>query len=111
MHRWFSTLAAAARSPDTYHVAAALTHAGKSFATPRLIVNAEEAARVEVSGSAGYTLALTVLPQANDEIRVLADLASPHGAMTPELLVQPGRTTRVSIGELGLELTVNPAQP
>ncbi len=92
--------------PVAYEVSANLTHAGKSFAAPNAVVRANRPASVEVSGPDGYTFMLTVTDLAPDQIQVAVQVDSSYGAMAPTVVVRPGETANVSMGELGLELTV-----
>jgi hypothetical protein len=98
--------ASAAATPDTYEVSATLSHAGQSFAAPSAVVKADQRASIEVSGAEGYKLTLTVTDLAPDEIQVNASVDSPYGAMKPTLIVRPDQPASVSVGDLGLELTV-----
>lgn len=97
---------ASATSPDTFAVSAKLTHGDHAFAEPSAVVLAGTPATLEVSGADGYKLTLTVSEISADEIQVAADLESSHGSMAPTLVVRPGQVASVSVGELGLELTV-----
>jgi len=96
-----------ASPPNSYAVSAKLTHAGQSFAEPSAIVLAGKPASIEVSGPDGYKLTLTVSDIAAREIQVVANLDSSHGSMAPTVIVRPGQPASVSIGDLGLELTVS----
>lgn len=93
--------------PGTYEVSAKLTHAGQPFAEPSAVVRANTPASIEVAGPNGYKLTLTVTDMAPDKIQVAADLDSPHGSMAPTVIVRPGQPASVSVGNLGLELTVS----
>ena len=100
-------VSAFASPPGSYDVSAKLLHAGKSFATPSATVGADKPASIEVSGVDGYKLTLTVTDLAPDKIQVAANLDSSHGSMAPTVVVHPGQPANVSVGDLGLELTVN----
>ena len=105
----FSAFAASsfAIPPGLYEVSAKLSHAGKSFATPSATVRAGQPANIEVSGPDGYKLTFTVTDLAPDKIQVAASLDSSHGSMAPTVVVRPGQPASVSVGNLGLELTVS----
>ena len=92
--------------PGAYEVSAKLMHAGQPFATPNAVVLADKPASIGVTGPGGYKLMLTVTDIAPDKIQVAASLDSSHGSMAPTVVVRPGRPASVSVGELGLELTV-----
>lgn len=98
---------ATAASPPVFSVSVRLTDGERTFATPSVVVRANEPARVEVSGVDRYALTLTVSDVAVDEIQVVADLDSARGSMTPTVVVRPGEAARVSVGKLGFELTVD----
>lgn len=106
----FAALASAASCAfsggETYTVTATLLHNGESFGEPTAIVKSDTPASVEVSGPDGYKLSLTVTDLASDEIQVSAKLDSSHGSMEPVLVVSPAKPATVTIGELGLRVTV-----
>lgn len=97
----------AAYAADAYAVSAKLSHQDKVFAEPSAVVRAGEAASMEVSGSNGYKLALTVRELAANKIEVVAAVDSAHGAISPTFVVAPGVPASIKVGEIGLVLTVN----
>ena len=98
-----SSIAAAASS---YEVSATLSHAGKAFASPSATVLGDQPATIQVSGKDGYKLTLIVTDVSADEIKVVASLDSSHGSMAPTVVVRPDQAAAVSVGDLGLKLTV-----
>ena len=96
-----------ANQPGSYAVSAKLTHAGQSFAAPTAVVLANKPASIEVSGPDGYKLTLTVTDLAPDQIQIAAQVDSLRGSMAPTVVVRPDTPARVSVGDLGLELTVS----
>lgn len=98
-----SSLAAAS---DSYKVSVKLSHAGNSFSEPSAVVLADKPASIEVSGTDGYKLTLTVTDLAVDQIQVVASLDSAHGSMEPTVVVRPDQPATISVGDLSLELTV-----
>jgi len=98
-----SSIAAAAAS---YEVSATLSHSGRSFASPSATVLADKPATIQVSGKDGYKLTLIVTDIAADEIKVVASVDSSHGSMAPTVVVRPDQPATVSVGDLGLKLTV-----
>lgn len=90
----------------SFAVSAKLMSAGQTFAEPQALVLADSPATIEVAGSDGYTFLVIVSDIAADQIRVVADLESSHGSMTPIIFVRPGEPASVWVGDLGLELTV-----
>lgn len=96
-----------ASPPDSYEVSAKLTHVGQAFATPSIVVLANKPASIEVAGPDGYKLMLTVTNLAPDKIQVAAHLDSTYGSMAPTVVVRPDTSVSVSVGDLGLELTVS----
>ena len=91
---------------ETYKVTATLLHKGKSFGEPTTIVKSDSPASVEVSGSDAYKISFTVTNLASDKIQVSAKLDSSYGAMEPVLVVRPAHPATVTVGELGLIITV-----
>ena len=96
-----------ANPPGSYAVSARLTHAGQAFAAPSAVVLANKPASIEVTGPDGYKLTLTVTDLAPDKIQIAAHLDSSHGSIAPTVVVRPDKPASVSIGDLGLELTVS----
>jgi hypothetical protein len=97
----------AARAAGPYAVSAKLSHQGKVFAEPSAVVRNGEPASIQVTGPSGYTLALTVTELAADKIQVAAAVDSPHGRIAPTVVVRPGVPASISVGEVGLSLTVS----
>ncbi len=91
---------------ESYTVTATLLHNGKAFGEPTAIVKGDTPATVEVSGTDGYKLSLTVSDLASDQIRVSAKVDSSHGAMEPVLVVRPAKPATVTVGDLALTVTV-----
>ncbi|WP_162615842.1 hypothetical protein [Solilutibacter oculi] len=96
-----------ASPPGSYEVSAKLTHGGQAFAAPSAVVLANKPASIEVTGPDGYKLTLTVTDLAPDKIQVAAHLDSAYGSMAPTVVVRPDKSASVSVGDLGLELTVS----
>ncbi len=90
----------------TYDVSAVLLHQGDAFASPSAVVKEGVPAINEVHGQDGYRLSLTVTEIARDEIKVDATVNSPHGTITLTVTVRPRQPATVTIGDLGLILTV-----
>lgn len=93
-------------TPASYEVTATLSHAGKSFASPSAVVQADKPASIEVSGADGYKFAFTVSDLTSDTIKVVASLDSLYGSMEPTLVVYPGQPASVAVDDLMLEITV-----
>lgn len=98
--------ATTAMQADVYTVSARLTHAGQSFAEPSIVVFADKPASVESTGPDAYRITLTVSGSSADQIQVAADIDSTHGSMAPTIILRHGEPSSVSVGDLGLELTV-----
>jgi hypothetical protein len=96
-----------ASPPGSYEISAKLTHGGQVFAAPSAVLLANKPASIEVTGADGYKLTLTVTDLAPDKIKVAAHLDSAHGVMAPTVVVRTGKPASVSVGDLGLELTVS----
>lgn len=94
------------QAAESYAISASLLHNGKSFGEPSAIVNGNTLTLVEVSGPNGYRLSFIVTDIAEDKIEVAAKLHSPHGDIDPVVVVRPGQPATVTVGELGLTLTV-----
>jgi len=99
-----SSLAAAS---GLYKVSATLSHAGKTFAAPSVVVSAGQPASIEVSGADGYKITLTVTDVAVDKIQVVAQVNSAHGSMHPTVVVHPNQPATVSVGNLQLGLSAS----
>ena len=100
-----SLLSPEAFAGEAYDVSATLSHEGREFASPSLVVKAGEAASISTSGPDGYALSITVDPLADGTLRVSSRVNSDRGDMAPVLVVEPGATSSVSVGELSLSLT------
>ena len=100
------TTASQSGPTDSFVVSAKLTNAGRTFGEPNAVVLANAPATVEVAGSDGYTLMVTVSDITANQIQVVANLDSPHGSMAPTIVVRPDEAASVRVGELGLEVTV-----
>jgi archaellum component FlaG (FlaF/FlaG flagellin family) len=96
-----------ATTDKSYTVRAGLAHRGETFATPIVALRNNAPATVEVSGAGGYTLTLTVTDFGDDKLRIATRLQSSYGSIDPVILVEAGQTASVSVGDLGLTLTVN----
>ena len=96
-----------ANPPSSYAVSAKLMQAGQTFAVPSAVVLANKPASIEVTGPDGYKLTLTITELAPDKIQVAAYVDSSHGSMAPTVVVRPDKPASVSVGDLGLELTVS----
>ena len=97
-----------AMAAGTYTVSAVLKDGDATFGTPSLQVAAGVPARMEITGTDGYRLQVTVSEHAPGALAVSADLASARGAMPPTLVVRPGEPASVSVGALAMTLTVEP---
>ena len=98
----------AARASGPYAVSLELSHHGEVFATPSVVVRDADPASMEVSGASGYKLVLTVRELAADRIEVVASVDSTHGSISPTVVVKPGVPASMTIGEMGLTVTVAP---
>ena len=96
-----------ASPPGSYEVSAKLTQGGQTFAAPSAVVLANKPASIEVIGPNGYKLTLTVTALAPEQLQVAAQLDSAYGSMAPTVVVRPDKPASVSLGDLGLELTVS----
>lgn len=90
----------------SFEVSAKLLHSGEVFATPTATVRPGVPASLEVTGPDGYKLSLTITELDQDSIKVVTSLDSSYGSMAPTLIVRPGELGTVSVGDLGLDLTV-----
>ena len=91
----------------TYAVSAELLRDGKSFAAPSVVVRNGEPATLHVSGCDEFTLTLTVNGLNAEKIEVATSVDSRHGSLAPTVVVEPGVPATVTVGDLGLRLTVN----
>lgn len=93
-------------SPDTYTVSATLLHNGEPFGEPSAVVKADTPASIEVSGADGYKFSFTVTDLAPEKLQVSAKLESARGDIEPVVTVRPAEPATVTVGELGVRLTV-----
>lgn len=93
-----------------YKLSAAISHQGKVFATPVMLVEDGKPSEISVHGEDGFTLALTVTAIDKDRLGVSADLQSSHGSMTPEMVVIAGQPATVSVGDVAIRVTVEPVE-
>ena len=94
---------------EQYKVSTSLTHNDKAFAAPTVVVKNNTPATIETSGPSGYKLSLTITDVAPDKIRVATTVESQHGNFAPTVVVQPGKPATVSVGDMGITITVDRA--
>ena len=95
-----------ALAAERFKVSAELSHQGRAFAAPALVVEAGKTALTRVAGDDGYSLAITVTPLEDGSLKVSSDLRTAHGETAPVLVMQPGKPATVKVGEIGMSLTV-----
>ena len=96
----------AAKAAESFNVSAELLHNGKSFGSPSAVVAGDTRATIEVTGPKGYKFSFTVTDSAPGKIKVAATVDSSHGSFAPVVVVRPGEPATVSVGDLGLKITV-----
>ncbi len=95
---------------DAYNVSMRLWEGDRELDQPVLTVHDGVPAIVEVSGDAGYRLALTASDAGSEGIRIVANLKTASGAFAPELVVRPAQEATVSAGDFRIALTAT-SQP
>jgi len=99
----------AANAADSYSISMRLTHEGKEFGSPSVVVERGVPATVEVAGPGGYKLRLTAFDDGSDQIRVSTRLdTAEYGSIAPEIAVRSGQTAAVAVGDLEMNLTAVP---
>ena len=101
-----ATTIADAAGGQSYQVTAQLSHNGAIFASPSFLVLEDQPGNFEVSGPDGYKLMLTLTDLDSNQIKVVSNLRSSHGHIEPTVVVHPGKTASVSVGEIGITLLV-----
>ena len=104
----FSVASTATSASEHYKVSASISDGGQEFAAPEFVAIPGEVATVGISGTDGYTLAVTVEPLPDGTLKLSTDLESRHGEMAPVLIVAPGKPASVAVGELSMTLTASP---
>ena len=94
---------------DLYKVSASLTDKNQTIGSPTLVVKNATPASIEVSGPTGYKLSLTVTDLAPDKIQVATSIESQQRTIAPTIVVRPGKPAAISVGDLGITLTVDRA--
>ena len=101
--------AASVRAGQPYEIHATLSHEGKPFASPVVIVLAGEPSTIETGGPDGFTLAIVATAVDATTVRLEADLQSSHGTAKPTLIVKSGERATITTGAIGMEVVVTPA--
>jgi hypothetical protein len=103
-------LALAATSPTSfaaqlYKVSANLSHNGKLFGSPSVVVKEGADATVAVSGPNGYKLALNVTDAGKGQLKIVTHLDTAYGSIAPAMVVLAGQPATVSVGHIVIGLT------
>ncbi len=107
----FLAFALAATSPTSfaaqlYRVSANLSHNGKLFGSPSLVVKEGADATVAVSGPNGYKLALSVTDAGKGQLKIVTHLDTAYGSIAPQMVVLAGQPATVSVGNTAIGVTV-----
>ena len=88
--------------------AANLSHAGKVFGRPVMVVKNGVPASVKLSGphGQGYRLALTVIDLDHGKLKLKTHLQTRWGKIAPVMIVWAGKPASVSVGPIKAEFTV-----
>lgn len=102
------TFSFGAPAAEIYKVSTTLSHKGKAFASPVVVIKEAVPGTVEVSGPDGYRLSVTVTTAGDNIVDVAAKVDSARGAMAPRVTVRLGQAATVAIGDLQFGLLVEP---
>lgn len=97
-----------ASAAGIYKVSTTLSHKGKAFASPVVVLKEAVPGTIEVSGPDGYKLSVIVTAAGDGIVDVAAKVDSARGAMAPMVTVRLGQAADVAIGDLQLGLLVEP---
>ncbi len=101
-----ATLTAACAAAETYLVSSTIKQNDNVLATPSGLVAAAEETLVGTGDD--YSLTLIVKPAPEDSLMVTTKLVVDEERHAFAILVVPGETASVSIGDTALDLTVMP---
>ena len=98
---------AQAGAPAEYHVRAELLHKGDVYAAPSLVLRDGDPAVASVTGEAGYRFEIEVTATQAGDLAIATRIESARGEIAPTMTIQPNAPATVTIGDLGLTLTVS----
>lgn len=106
----FLVLAASSQSSfaaQVYKVSTTLSHDGKVFGAPAVVVKADTDASVAVSGPHGYKLRLCVTDADDGKLKISTQLNSAYGTISPTMVVFAGKPAMVSVGSITIDITAS----
>ena len=106
----FLVLAASSQSSfaaQVYSVSTTLSHDGKVFGEPSVVVKADTDASVAVSGPRGYKLRLRVTDAGNGKLKISTQLNSAYETISPTMVVFAGKPAMVSVGSTTINITAS----
>lgn len=92
----------------TFKVTADLSHAGKVFGTPVMVVKNGVLASVRMAGPHGqdYRLVLTVIDLGHGKLKLKTHLQTRWGKISPLMIVRLGKPASASVGAIKSVYTV-----
>lgn len=91
----------------SYGVSLTLSHHGRTFATPSMVVDDGVPAMIRVSGQGGYVLTITVTSAGQDRLMVTTKLESAYGSIHPAMMVAPGETASATVGDIAISVNAH----
>ncbi|WP_158884547.1 hypothetical protein [Rhodanobacter sp. L36] len=88
-----------------YKVSLDLSHNGKLFGSPSVVIKDGADATVAVSGPNGYKLALNVADGGKGQLKIVTHLDTAYGSIAPAMVVLAGQPATVSVGHIAIGLT------
>ena len=104
--------ATAASSAPLYRVSATVTYADGPALNPIMLVEADKTAKMSLSGNPGYAWEVRIsdIDSELNQATLDTDLQIAEGRFQPRLRVEIGKPATVEIGQLQLELLVQPEE-
>ena len=80
----------------TYCIQSNITQNGKVVGAPTIQAVAGKTASIIVDGTTPFSMLITATPEAEDRVRLAADITTNGGHIAPTLVVQEGKQATVS---------------
>jgi hypothetical protein len=90
-----------------YGVSLTLSHKGKAFAAPSVVVDDGVPATIKASGQDGYVLTITVTSAGQNRLMVATKLDSAYGSIHPAMMVVAGQTASATVGDVAISVNAH----
>jgi hypothetical protein len=100
-----ASCALASDTPD-FLVEMRIVDSGVEVATPRIMIKEGVEGSMSISGDDGMAVGLVVTSASENEAFIIAKVESGENSMSPELLIQKGQWTSVSVADLEFHVRV-----